>query len=149
MGLAEEIQQKEFKSERQKALVNMIYTHNYVINEMNSFYKEIGITRQQYNVLRILRGQHPEAATVNLIKERMLDKMSDASRIVQRLLKRGLVAKSTASHDKRVVEVTISSQGLELLKNSDAQIRGFEHLFDNLTDQETIALNKILDKIRN
>lgn len=149
MGLAEDIQQKEFKSERQKALVNMIYTHNYVINEMNSFYKEIGITRQQYNVLRILRGQHPEAATVNLIKERMLDKMSDASRIVQRLLKRGLVSKSTATHDKRVVEVTISKQGLELLKNSDEQIRGFEHLFDNLTDQETIALNKILDKIRN
>ena len=87
MKLEKAIRQKGFQNEYQKAIINIIYTHNYLIGKMNPVFKQYGITRQQYNVLRILRGQHPDPATINLIKERMLDKMSDASRIAERLKK--------------------------------------------------------------
>jgi len=149
MSLKDDIKQKEFTSENQKALVNIIYTSNYIINDMNAYFKVIGITRQQYNVLRILRGQYPKAATVNLIKDRMLDKMSDVSRIVQRLEMKKLANKSASKEDKRVAEVKITEEGLLLLSNADKQVSGFEHFFDNLTEEETATLNNLLDKLRN
>ena len=81
MRLEDEIQQKTFKSEQQKAVINLLYTSGFLANLFNDKAKGYDITRQQYNVLRILRGQHPKSASINLIKDRMLDKMSDASRI--------------------------------------------------------------------
>ncbi|MTI22685.1 MarR family transcriptional regulator [Fulvivirga sp. RKSG066] len=148
MSLKDDIKQKEFKTESQKALINVIYTYNHIIGQMNSFFKENDITRQQYNVLRILRGQSPQPATINLIKERMLDKMSDASRIVKRLEAKELVAKITSKTDKRLTQIKISEQGLELLASTDEKARGFEHIFDNLTTEETTTLNLLLDKLR-
>lgn len=148
MGISEDIKQKQFQSEHHKALINLIYTHNYVLNEMNIFFKSIDITRQQYNVLRILRGQYPNPCSINLIKERMLDKMSDASRIVQRLNSKGLVERENSDHDRRAVEVTISKNGLDLLANTDEKVRDFSHLLENLDNNEAKLLNTLLDKIR-
>ena len=148
MGLSEEIKQKTFKSERQKALVNILYTYNYTINEINVYLKEINITRQQYNVLRILRGQHPNPATINLIKERMLDKMSDASRIVARLESKKLIKRATSSSDRRAVEIVISEKGLDLLTEIDIKTNGFEHIMANVSEEESKMLNELLDKVR-
>lgn len=148
MGLAEDIQQREFKSEHQKTILNIIYTYNHIIYEMNVVFREMDITRQQYNVLRILRGQYPNPASISLIKERMLDKMSDASRIVQRLSKKGLITREISEDDRRSVEVIISRKGLDLLSETDEKVHGFDHLVDNLDVDEARQLNELLDKLR-
>jgi DNA-binding MarR family transcriptional regulator len=148
MSIEDDIQQPSFRSETQKALVNLFFTNNFLVSEMNEFFKEYDITRQQYNVLRILRGQHPNPASVNLIKERMLDKMSDASRIVERLRLKGLVERSVNSTDRRSAEVRISKQGLKLLAKTDDQVRGYEEIFLKLSPEELKMFNLLLDKLR-
>jgi DNA-binding MarR family transcriptional regulator len=148
MSIEEDIQQASFKSDSQKALVNLFYTNNFICYELNAFFKEYDITRQQYNVLRILRGQHPKSASVNLIKERMLDKMSDASRIVERLRLKGLVIRTTNTLDRRAAEVSISSKGLDLLAKTDDQMRSFEKIFHKLSSDELKSFNELLDKLR-
>ena len=147
MKLEKAIRQKGFQNEYQKAIINIIYTHNYLIGKMNPVFKQYGITRQQYNVLRILRGQHPDPATINLIKERMLDKMSDASRIAERLKKKKLIEKSRSLIDKRAVDIIISKKGLALLKTMDPESKKFNKLI-TLSDGEVANLNKILDNLR-
>ena len=147
MKLEKAIRQKGFQNEYQKAIINIIYTHNYLIGKMNPVFKQYGITRQQYNVLRILRGQHPDPATINLIKERMLDKMSDASRIAERLKKKKLIEKSRNLIDKRAADIIISKKGLALLKSMDPESKKFNKLI-TLSDGEVANLNKILDNLR-
>ncbi len=147
MKLEKAIRQKEFQNEYQKAIINIIYTNNYLIGKMNLVFKQYTITRQQFNVLRILRGQQPDPATMNLIKERMLDKMSDASRIVERLKKKKLIKKTRNSIDKRVASIIISKKGLELLKTMDTESEKFNKLIA-LSKGEVLNLNKLLDKLR-
>lgn len=149
MRLEDEISQEQFVNEHHKTLVNLIYTHSFLINRMSDFFKSQGITRQQYNVLRILRGQHPEASNLNLIKERMLDKMSDASRIVERLRIKKLVNRKKSRSDRREVEISISQQGLSLLESMDQEIQKIYTLFDGLSEEELKTLNQLLDKFRN
>src|SRR5687767_13937598 len=107
MSLANDIQQRTFRTEYQKAIINILYTENYMVGKMTEVFKAFDITRQQYNVLRILRGQYPDPASINLIKDRMLDKMSDSSRIVERLRTKGLVHRAGGKNDKRSAEITI------------------------------------------
>lgn len=147
MSLENDIQQK-FRNESQKAILNILYTSYFIQDRMNMLFKQYDITRQQYNVLRILRGQHPGHASVNLIRDRMLDKMSDASRIVERLRLKQLVSRKGAEKDKRAVEVTITETGLQLLREMEKPVEEFEALLKNLTDDETRQLNTLLDKIR-
>jgi DNA-binding MarR family transcriptional regulator len=116
---------------------------------MDSFFKHQGITRQQFNVLRILRGQHPKSANLGLIKERMLDKMSDASRIVERLRVKRLVTRRQSKTDRREVEIMISSKGLQMLEVTDVEIQEIYKLFDRLSHDELEQLNNLLDKFRN
>ena len=148
MGLEDDIVQSNFDSVHHKALVNIIYTHNYLNNELSDIFRNYQITRQQFNVLRILRGQYPKPANINLIKDRMLDKMSDASRIVERLRVKGLVVREQCEEDRRAVEITISEEGLNLLKKTDVHSKRFKSLLSNLTDKEAHKLNELLDKIR-
>lgn len=148
MSLENDIQQKEFRNETQKALLNILYTSYFIEDKMNTLYKQYDITRQQYNVLRILRGQYPGHASINLIRERMLDKMSDASRIVERLRIKELVERKSAEKDKRSVEVTITENGLKLLSEMQEPVDQFESLLNNLTGEETRQLNTLLEKIR-
>ncbi len=147
MSLENELKQK-FRNEPQKAILNILYTSYFIQDRMNTLFKQYDITRQQYNVLRILRGQHPGHASVNLIRERMLDKMSDASRIVERLRLKELVVRKNAEKDKRAVEVTITDRGLELLQEMEKPVEDFESLLRNLGEEETRQLNNLLDKVR-
>jgi DNA-binding MarR family transcriptional regulator len=138
----------EARNDQQRALVNIFHTYYFIINLMNDAFKKHDITRQQYNVLNILKDQHPKAASVNLIKARMLDKMSDVSRIVERLRLKGLVIRQSAIKDKRAVDVTITAKGIEFLHTVDPEIVRLSESVSNLTAEETAALNYMLDKIR-
>lgn len=148
MSLENDIQQKSFRSEHQKALLNIIYTHNFLNNIVNEFFKDYSITRQQYNVMRIIRGQSPKAASIQLIRDRMLDKMSDASRIVERLRIKNLVRREASPEDKRTVHITITDDGIRLLETIETRIEEVESSLRKLSVEEAAQLNKLLDKIR-
>ena len=148
MSLEEDIQQKAFRNEYQKAILNIIYTHNYLVGTMTEVFKRYDITRQQYNVLRILRGQYPGPASINLIKDRMLEKMSDTSRIVERLRIKGLILREGGKSDKRSAEITITTEGLMLLKKMQGPVNELESLITSLSIDEARELNGLLDKLR-
>jgi len=148
MSLEHDIQQKTFRSEYQKALLNILFTNNYLINIVNDFFKDYSITRQQYNVLRIIKGQLPKAASIQLIRDRMLDKMSDASRIVERLRVKNLIKRESNPDDKRTVHITITEDGLKLLESIELRVEEMEASIRKLSLEDTIQLNKLLDRIR-
>lgn len=148
MGIAEEIQQSKFKDSYQKAAINIIYTSNWLGEKVREHLADADLTNQQYNVLRILRGSHPAPLSTLQIRERMLDKMSDTSRIVDRLLKKGLAQKNTCKSDKRLVDVTISQAGLGVLGQLDVHEDRMFLGLHNLSPQEAETLSKFLDKIR-
>ena len=148
MGLEDEIKQIEFNSVYQKLNINLIYTYNWARDKYNKLFSGFNITPQQYNVLRILRGNYPNPYTTSQIRERMLDKMSDASRIVERLVQKGLIDRSICKADKRLVDVVINKSGMDLLKSMDSKIRKADKFFTNLSKKETVQLNNLLDKLR-
>lgn len=148
MKFEEEIQQKKFKSEKQKATLNLIFTSGWLVNQHKEFFKPFGITNQQYNVLRILRGQHPKSISTCGIKERMLDRNSDVSRIVDRLTLKNWVTKETCPNDRRLVDVMITDDGLALLKKMDDAIDRIDQELGNLTEKDAELLNELLDRIR-
>ena len=148
MKIEEEIKQSAFKSEYHKAYINMLYTANWLEQEQSNLFKPFGVTLPQYNVLRILRGQHPKPATVSLLIERMLDKTSNVSRIVDKLEAKDLVTRKQCPNVRRTVDVLITDKGLALLKEMDDLDSGSKTGIRNLTEEETTELNRILDKIR-
>lgn len=149
MKLEDEIKQNTpFKDEFTKLAVNILYTHGWLSNLHTEVLKEFCITEQQYNILRILRGQRPNPASINLLKERMLDKMSDASRLVDRLIAKELVERKTCPNDRRKAEVIITEKGLDLLKASDKLEEEQKKIFKNLSHEEAKNLNDLLDKMR-
>lgn len=148
MRLEDELKQKEFKSINNKVILNVLYTYNMLDYKYKLFFKDYGLTSQQFNILRILRGQYPNPSTINLLKERMLDKMSDASRIVERLRLKGLVLRKICPGDRRAVDIMITPQGLDLLKVIDEPIVQFENSLSPLTVEEAEQLNNLLDKFR-
>lgn len=148
MGISEDIKQPVFSSERNKAIVNIIYTNNWLNQLQIGIFKPFGLTTPQYNILRILRGQYPNPATVNLLIDRMLDKSSNASRIVDKLESKGLVERSQCPSDRRAVDVIISQKGLDLLTAMDKEQRDWEQQMVNLTEEECVTLNILLDKLR-
>ncbi|MEL6131860.1 MAG: MarR family transcriptional regulator [Bacteroidota bacterium] len=129
--------------------MNLIFTHNWLISKQKDLFKTFDITVQQYNVLRILRGQHPDPISTSDIRGRMLDRMSDVSRIVDRLVKKGLVSRKTCKSDKRLVDVLINDSGLELLKKIDQYDRDMDNMLGALTADEAEQLSTLLDKLRN
>lgn len=148
MSIRNEIkQQRQFRNEHQKATVNILFSANWLMEQIKKFLQAEDITPQQYNILRILRGSGAPLSTLQ-IRERMLDKMSDTSRIVDRLLKKGLVEKKTSQADKRLVDVTISADGLELLERLDTQNDSLDGIVSQLSAEEARVLNSLLDKMR-
>lgn len=147
MRIEEEIKQEKFNNEFQKVTINLLYTSNWLINKHKDFFNSYNITPQQYNVLRILRGQHPDTISTSAIKERMLDKNSDVSRIVDRLTSKELVNKTTCPQDRRLVDVIISKKGLALLKSMDKAVNELNDCV-GLTETEARQLNELLDKAR-
>ncbi len=148
MRLEDEIQQTRFRSERHKLGLNLLFTGNWLTAHSVRRFKPHGLSPQQFNILRILRGQHPNPATVQLLKERMLDKMSNVSRLVEKLRLKGLVERRTCPTDRRAVDVLITPQGLDLLATFDDREEDWLDLFNTLEDAEVEQLNTLLDKLR-
>ncbi len=148
MKIEDAIQQKTFRSPQQKLAINLLYTANWLQYQYSRFFKEGDLTTQQFNVLRILRGQHPNYCTLKTIKERMLDRMSDASRIVDKLVNKGLVERHTCPSDRRSVNLMISDKGLSLLKNLDVLDEQMKDIFSSLSVKEIEEMNHLLDKLR-
>ncbi|MBX7241107.1 MAG: MarR family transcriptional regulator [Bacteroidia bacterium] len=148
MNIEEEIKQSKFRNQRIKALINITFTSNYIELELKNKIEPYGITIQQFNVLRILRGQYPAYVSNTIIKERMIDKMPDTSRLIDRLEAKGYVEKHKCKKDRRLVDIRISEAGLSILKEIDSVETTFEDLL-MLTESEAELLNQLLDKIRN
>jgi DNA-binding MarR family transcriptional regulator len=148
MRLEEEIKQKKFNSEYHKMVVNLLFTGSWIDLKNTQLLKPFGLTLQQFNIMRILRGQYPKPATVNLLIERMLDKTSNASRIVDKLVNKKLATRKTCPEDRRSVDVLITEKGLELLKKIEALEVEFKDKFKNLSENEMKTLNNLLDKMR-
>jgi DNA-binding MarR family transcriptional regulator len=149
MKLEEAIQQKKFISEFQKAHLNILFSASYLNQQTTASLRPFGLTWQQFNVLRILRGRHPEPATVKLLTERMIDKTSNASRLVDKLLAKKLVERSTSQADRRRVDINITEAGLELLQQASHELEdGASFTGGSLTAEEAEQLNFLLDKFR-
>ena len=147
MELEKEINQKKFRSESHKLMVNIIYTFNWLNGQQADFLKPYKITYQQFNVLRILRGQQMQPASIKLIRERMLDKMSDASRIVEKLRMKNLVERHICEHDRRSCQVFITQKGMDLLTEIDKNEAQQTDSMIALSENEKQQLNLLLDKL--
>jgi len=148
MTLEKDISQRHFRNLNQKSMVNLIFTYHWVVEKIKDLLSAEDITLQQYNILRILRGSFPEPLSTLQIRDRMLDKMSDTSRIVDRLVVKGLVQKNTAKTDKRLVDVMITDEGVELLTKLDLQNTRLDNIVNSLSEDEMNKLNNLLDKLR-
>lgn len=142
------LQTRSFRNEYHQANVNLIYTAKWIIKLHTELFNKYGLTMQQYNILRILKGKHPDVATIKYIKRRMLDKMSDASRIVEVLNKKELIRRIPNNEDRRKVDVTILPKGLELLKEIEKEDDYMDGFLSKLNAEEINLLNELLDKAR-
>jgi len=147
MGIEQDIQQPNFRNEFQKMGINLLFTANWLNEQIGKMLSEEGVTQQQYNILRILRGSATPLSTLK-IRERMLDKMSDTSRIVDRLIAKELVVKNTCEKDKRLVDITLSPKGLDLVDQLDQYNERIDALLKGINESEAQMMNQILDKIR-
>jgi DNA-binding MarR family transcriptional regulator len=147
MGIEKDIQQTKFRNEFQKMGINIIYTAHWLNEKMGQILSTEDITQQQYNILRILRGSDVPLSTLK-IRERMLDKMSDTSRIVDRLIVKDLVEKTACIKDKRLVDITVTKKGLHLLEKLDALNEQIDSILKGVNEKEAATMNQILDKLR-
>jgi len=147
MSIDKDIKQSNFKSEHQRAIVNLIFTYNWTTAQLKKLFDKEGLTMQQFNILRIVRGSDKPLSTLQ-IRERMLDKMSDSSRIVDRLVIKGLLKKSTSKLDKRLVDVSITEKGKKKLQKTDLQEDELQQIVKALSNTEAKTLKKLLDKKR-
>ena len=147
MPIEKEIPKNYVRNSSHKTLVNIIFTSNWILERSKKFLENEDITHQQYNILRILNNSDTPLSTFK-IREHMLDKMSDTSRIVERLLKKDLVNKQVCVTDKRLVDVTISIKGVQLLQRLDKKTNELDSITSNLTSEDMDIINQLLDKIR-
>lgn len=149
MKIEDEIKQPRFRDVYQKVAVNLLFTSNWLAARHQEYFKPFGITTQQFNILRILRGQHPNAISGVEIKARMLDRNSDISRLLERLVKKDLVTKCQSENDKRAANVSITQKGLDLLQGIDDKFVSREkESLKGLTEEEAAQLSALLDKAR-
>ncbi|MDX1740124.1 MAG: MarR family transcriptional regulator [Rhodothermales bacterium] len=147
--LTERLKQRRFESPAQEALLGVMVTNSWVMGELTSAMSSFGVTPAQYNVLRILRGSHPDALTCSEVGLRLIDRTPDVTRLLGRLEKNGYTTRERASYDRRVVEVRITDKGLELLETMDPEVERITNdLTDGLTPAEHVQLSRLLDKLR-
>src|SRR5688572_14357989 len=144
--IEDEIRQEKFTSPHQKAVINLIYTSNWLQNKQQEFFKSFGNTGQQFNILRILKGQFPKSISGTEIKSRMLDRNSDVSRLLDRLASKKLISRNTCPNDKRASDVLITGEGLALLDEVN-KTQQQDHVLA-LSDDEAGLLSQLLDKAR-
>jgi DNA-binding MarR family transcriptional regulator len=148
MTIQEEIKQSAFKSEYQKLIINQLFTGRWLGDIIAKHLKPFGLSNQQYNVLRILRGQPNSGISVNAISERMIDKMSNVSRLIDKLKLKGLIKRTTNKADRRQVDIEITKAGLKVLALIDEQEEQLSSNFKTLSLKEAKQLNDLLDKLR-
>ncbi len=148
MGIDQDIHQSKFRNVHQKAGLNLMYTYGWVMERIKELFATEDITPQQFNILRILRGSHPQPLSTLQIRERMLDKMSDTSRIVDRLIAKGLVKKAICKTDRRLVDVLITEKGKKMLERLDLRQDELDNIVGNLSEKEATTLSELLDKLR-
>ncbi|MGC9151224.1 MAG: MarR family winged helix-turn-helix transcriptional regulator, partial [Microbacter sp.] len=147
MKIEEELD-AHFRNEYHKGMINLIYTTNELHFEFLQYLRRHGLTSQQYNVLRLLRGYGGKPRSIDFLRNRMLDKKSDMSRIIDRLYEKKLVDRVRNSTDKRQKEISITPKGLNLLDQMYDCEKQSDSLLQNLTEEEMKELNRLLDKIR-
>jgi len=148
MGIEDDIRQPKFVSEHAKAAINILYTGSWIHNGNSARLKKHGVTPEQYNVLRILRGSHPSKLMLAEITNRMIDKSSNATRLVEKLRQKGLVKREVCEANRRQVDISITDKGLTLMKAVDAEEKEWIDTLKNITKSEAIELNRLLDKLR-
>lgn len=148
MKIEEEIKQIKWRSEKQKAVINIIFTANWINQQQSKLLKRFGLTSQQYNVLRILRGQQGSPITVKSINERMLDRMSNVSRLVDKLVNKKLVDREYCQSDRRRVDIVITKKGLSFLDEIDPLIEQLSVTLEGMTESEAGQLNDLLNRVR-
>jgi DNA-binding MarR family transcriptional regulator len=147
--LSDLIKQDQFESPAHEAMLNVMVTYPWIMGELLAAMADHDLTPAQYNVLRILRGCRPERATCSYIGERLLDRTPDVTRLLDRLQRAGLIDRRRASHDRRVVEVGITEEGLERLRQADRPVgEAVRALTAGLTDEEHRTLSALLEKLR-
>lgn len=148
MRLEDEIKQKEFKSEYIKLALNIMFTGNWLHLLQTRKLKKWGVSHQQYNVLRILRGQHPEVASVGTVLSRMLEPSSNITRLVDKLEAKGLVSRCENKENRRMQDLLITKKGLELLKEIGEEMDDLSKMFGHIDEEEVKIANKVLDSLR-
>jgi DNA-binding MarR family transcriptional regulator len=148
-SIEQAIQQPTFSSPLHRAQVNIVYTSAWVNQLTAKSLKPFELSLQQFNILRILRGRSGKPATIKLLTERMLDKMSNASRLVDKLKEKGLVERQECSSDRRRVDIVITQSGLELIQRASSAVeKKFNETSQALSDEEATTLSSLLDKLR-
>lgn len=147
MKIEDAIKQNKFQNNYQKAVVNLIYTTHWLEDQHQQLLSTYGITGQQFNILRILKGQHPNSISATELKHRMLDKNSDVSRLLNRLEKKGLITKRNCESDRRATDIFITDQGLNLLNSLSSNQDKLDHVL-KLNEDEARTLSDLLDKAR-
>ncbi len=144
----DEIVQAKFKNAQQKAIVNLRITSNLIGQKQNAFMEPYGLTLPQFNILRILRGAN-ETLNVNTIKDRMIEKSPNTTRLMDKLIDKQLIDRVRCEEDRRVVYVTINKNGLALLEKIDEDLK-LDNIFENkLSESDALLLSDLLDKLRN
>jgi len=149
MKSIEDAIQSRFRNEKHKAIVNILYTAKYIEGKIEAFIRPYQLSQQQYNILRIVRGAAGKPVSLKYIKERMLDKMPDASRIVDKLYQKELLKRVECPNDRRSVDITITEKGLELLAKMDENAHEIDDILKNLEHSQLQTLNHLLDLVRN
>ena len=148
MKLEEEIRQSKFESMHQKAVLNVIFTANWINSRFRDIFKPYDLTPQQYNVLRILRGRHPQSANPGEIKDVMLDKNPDLTRLCDRLCKVGMITRTVNKNNRRKMNIKITDKGLEVLAQLDPEMRRLQESMVFISEEESASLSDLLDKMR-
>jgi DNA-binding MarR family transcriptional regulator len=148
MSIETDLKQYKFHSEFEKAAINILFTGSWLYNLNATRLKKFDITPEQFNVLRILRGSHPKAMMLADIACRMIDKSSNATRLVEKLRQKGLLKREICEGNRRQVDISITEKGLELLRKIDKQTEEWREILSSISKTEARELNRILDKLR-
>ena len=148
MSLEEQIKQASFANLAEKAFVNISFTQSYLSSEINTSFKEHNVSIQQYNVMRILKGQDPKPVSMNDISDRMIDKMSNASRLVEKLRTKELIKREQCLFEKRQLDICLTEKGKKMLKLLTDKINAIIADHSHLSEEEFMQLNSLLDKLR-
>ncbi|WP_266203832.1 MarR family winged helix-turn-helix transcriptional regulator [Pontibacter kalidii] len=148
MRIEDEIHQKEFKDDHRRLLVNLLFTNNWVNQQLMPFFKRLGLTLQQHNVLAILRGQQPEPVCFGDIQNRMVDRNSNVTRLIDKLIEKGFVTRDICQANRRMIEVRLTEKGMKKLQEVDARFPELLEHFHKLSKEEAVMVSNMLDKLR-